>query len=346
MDEIKRLRDLSARLTGNDIDEDAITLWQPIDQQSNRIYSIKFDNFHWIAKVFLKPAEFDDAPRREYAAMQLLSPLDIAPQPIHYAHQNETQNPIVIYEFMAGQMWDRYRPSRDELQQLAHIWNQMTRMPVENLWLSRGMDRTAQQVAEQFEYSFQEYARWAEVNFPQGKETASILQEIGKTYAPIVERVFAMEPVLCFSRADPRFANVIQRPDHRLGMIDWEDSGLRDVARDIADIMAHPNQEDLVSREDWQAFIEPILAERRQYDPEIDQRVHLYQAVFPLFWLSGLIAYGIRRWHRQGLRDWTINTMDPNQRLRRYLARVMSWDNQAFDDALQSVGELEFFDVP
>jgi thiamine kinase-like enzyme len=28
-----------------------------------------------------------------------------------------------------------------------------------------------------------------------------------------------------FCRADPRFANVITRPDGRLAMVDWEDSG-------------------------------------------------------------------------------------------------------------------------
>lgn len=345
MHDIEVLRRLVMRLAQVELNDNQISLWQPIEQQSNHIYRIRFDNEHWIAKVFLKPAEFDDAPRREFAAMRLLSPFDIAPQPIHYEKHDGDQKPIVIYEFMQGEMWDRYAPAADELQQLAHVWLRMNSAPVDDLWLSRGMERTGEQVAEQFAARFQQYANWAAIHFPEGRLAAEYLRKIAERRLEVIDELFQVKPALCFSRADPRFANVIRRPDQRLGMIDWEDSGLRDAARDVADIMAHPNQEDLLSWEDWQAFLEPYFAERRQVDPDIEKRVHLYNAVFPLFWLSGLLTHGIRRWEAEGLAGWTINTMNPNERLRRYLARAMAWPEMEFENELDEVEEVVFFDV-
>src|SRR5262249_11985097 len=135
---------------------------------------------------------------------------------------------------------------------------------VEDLWLSRGMERTGEEIAMQFATSFQMYAEWTEVNFPQGHRAASYLQKLIEQRLGLVDKLFGMKAVSCFSRADPRFANVIGRPEQRLGMIDWEDSGLRDVARDVADILVHPNQEDLLSWNEWQAFLEPYFAERRK----------------------------------------------------------------------------------
>lgn len=345
MTEVEILHNLVAKLTNVTLNNGQISLWKPTEHQSNRIYRIQFDSEQWIAKVFLNPDEFDDAPRREYETMQLLTPLDIAPQPIHYEKHTDTQKPIVIYEFMQGEMWDRHIPTSDKLQQLANLWLQMNRVPVENLWLSRGMERTGEKIAEQFVDRFQNYADWATVNFPEGQRAATYLQNIAEKRMKVVDTLFQMNPNLCFSRADPRFANIIQRPDNRLGMIDWEDSGLRDVARDIADIIVHPNQEDLLSWEDWQAFLELYYKERRKVDPQIEMRVHLYNAIFPLFWLSGLVTYGVRRWQNDELRDWTVNTMNPNQRLQRYLARAMAYPKMDFEAELKEVEGLQFFDL-
>jgi len=346
MNEIEILQNLVEELSNTRLTEGQISLWQPIQQQSNRIYRIQFNDVQWIAKVFLKPAEFDDAPRREYDTMQLLLPLDIAPRPIHYEEHNGNQHPIVIYEFMQGDMWNRTTPTRANLQQLADLWIQMNQVSVENLWLSRGMERTGEQIAEEFVARFQNYADWTEIHFPEGRRAAMYLQDIAKKRLILFNDLFALEPPLCFSRADPRFANIIQRPNNCLGMIDWEDSGLRDVARDIADIIVHPNQEDLVSWEDWQAFLQPYFAERRKVDVDIERRVHLYQGVFPLFWLSGLVTYGIRQWKsNHDLSRWNVNTMNPNHRLRRYLARAMAYPKMDFEDELKEIEGLQFFDL-
>ena len=154
-----------------------------------------------------------------------------------------------------------------------------------------------------------------------------------------------MKMPLSFSRADPRFANVIRRPHQALGMIDWEDSGMRDAARDIADLLSHPNQEDLLSWEAWQAFLEPYLAEQRRLDAEIEKRLHYYNAAFPLFWLSGLMSLGLRLWETGRLEGWVINEMNPNERLRRYLARVIAWPSMEYELHLEAVGDYEFFDL-
>jgi aminoglycoside/choline kinase family phosphotransferase len=130
---------------------------------------------------------------------------------------------------------------------------------------------------------------------------------------------------LCFCRADARFANVIRRPDGRLGLVDWEDSGLRDPARDVADLLTHPNQEDLVAPEAWDSFLQPYLAGRAAVDPQLARRVQLYLAIFPLYWLATLLGRGMRLAAADGLDGWTVNGLPANVRLRRYLARALAW---------------------
>jgi hypothetical protein len=54
----------------------------PLAHHSNRLIDAWSGGQHLIVKEFLKPDEFDGAPAREYRALQLLAPLDIAPQPV------------------------------------------------------------------------------------------------------------------------------------------------------------------------------------------------------------------------------------------------------------------------
>lgn len=345
MNMIENLKHLISFLTGETIADEHLLLWKPTEYQSNDTYRVQLQNELWIAKVFLKPEEFDDAPRREYETMQLLSPLDIAPRPIHYQKHKDGQKPIVIYEFMAGEMWDRNKPTASELGQLAELWIQMNQVSVEDLWLSRGMERKGEQIAEQFTARFNDYVEWAKINFPEGKRAAAYLQDVAKKRMKIIDQIFDINPPMCFSRADPRFANIIGRPNNRVGMIDWEDAGLRDVARDIADIVVHPNQEDLLSWEEWQAFLDPYFTAQRKVDPNIEMRVQLYHAIFPLFWLSGLVTYGIRLWNSGGHDSWAVNKMNPNLRLRRYLARAIAYPKMEFERELKEIEDLRFFDV-
>jgi hypothetical protein len=148
--------------------------------------------------------------------------------------------------------------------------------------------------------------------------------------------------VLTRSRPDARFANIIARPDGRLGLVDWEDSGLRDSAREIADLLMHPNQEDLLDWDAWQPFLTAYTRSRRG-DPGFERRVQGCLGIFPVFWLGLLLADGMRRIADGNFDGWLINEMDPNARLRRYLARAQALPDPDPTVALLRLGDMRFF---
>jgi len=186
-------------------------------------------------------------------------------------------------------MWNRRCPSALELAQLAKVWLRMNEIPTNGLWASRGLTRTVAEMDAMFRANFQMYADWASVEFPSGKRAVDLCFELLARQRAVMEDIAARTPYLCFCRADPRFANVIARPDGRLAMVDWEDSGLRDPSRDLADLLTHPNQEDLLTFDEWQAFLEPYLSVRSRFDTEIKERMRFYLRIFPLFWLSSIL---------------------------------------------------------
>jgi thiamine kinase-like enzyme len=144
---------------------------------------------------------------------------------------------------------------------------------------------------------------------------------------------------------DPRFANVIQRPDGHITLVDWEDSGLLDPASGIACLLTHPNQEDLLTAAQWSAFLRPYLATRSQVDPILSQRLELWCGGFSIFWLGQLLVEGVAR-HRTGRLDrWRVNDMPANLRLRRYLARALAWPESDLAPRLTQLAGLTFFDA-
>ena len=310
----------------------------PLDFQSNRLYDLRVSGQHWIVKEFLHAAEWQEAPRREFRALELLAALDIAPRPVFY---DPALGPIVIYNYMPGEMWDRRRLTAGDLARLADLWLKINDIPTEGVPPSRGMDRTAAEIEAGIRTGLQTYADWTRTEFPAGERAADLCLELFAERRCVIREIFDRRPLLCFCRADPRFANVIARLDGRLGMVDWEDSGLRDPARDLADLMCHPNQEDLLSSEEWGAFLEPYLRVRSRFDDEIGERMELYLGIFPLFWLSVLLRQGIQRASAGKLAGWKINHLPANERLRRYLHRGLTWRNV---DANIS-NHVEFFPV-
>jgi hypothetical protein len=320
-----------------------ISLRQPLSYQSNRLYDIWVADQHWIAKEYLKPDEFGESPRREFDALNKLLLLDIAPKPIHFAPHNDSHNPIVIYDYMEGDMWDRYSPTAEEMGQLADVWQKMNNITADVAWTSRGQERTFESIYAQFQSHLQRYDDWVSSDFRAGEKAIALCWQICDESRPYVDELAEHDPHLLFCRADPRFANVIRRPDGRLGMVDWEDSGLRDAARDITDMMAHPNQEDLVLPAQWDDFLRPYLATIGDRDPHIRQRIQLYHALTPLFWLGLLLNALVNRPTIQGFDGWEINGMPAQQRLRRYLARSLAYPNADFSRQLSSVRVVQFF---
>jgi len=316
----------------------------PLDHQSNRLYDAWADGRHLILKEYLKPQEFAEAPAREFHALELMAPLDIAPRPILIRAQPELPlGPLVIYEYMEGDMWDRQRPATADLAALAEVWLRMHAVQQEDPWLSRGHERPLAVVWAHLNARLQASVARISTLSDEGREAANLcaaaLDRCGVTVRELVDH----DPPLCFCRADARFANVIRRPDGRLGLVDWEDSGLWDPARDVADLLTHPNQEDVLSPDEWQAFLHPYLASRDAVDPRIHRRIHLYLAIFPLYWLATLLDQGLRLTDAGQLTGWTINELPANVRLRRYLARALAWPAADVTDQLAALGDLRFF---
>ena len=97
------LTTIMAKATGLSSSEVDVSLRPPLEHQSNRLYDVRAGDRHLIAKEFLKPNEWQDAPRREFKALELLASLDIAPQPVaHIQPHSQAHKPIVVYEFMEG----------------------------------------------------------------------------------------------------------------------------------------------------------------------------------------------------------------------------------------------------
>lgn len=302
-----------------------IAVRRPLDHQSNRLYDVRAAGRHLILKEYLKPDEFREAPLREYRALELLAPLDIAPRPILLLPESHPPlGPLVAYEYVDGEMWNRRRPTSADLEALAGVWLRMHTVAVEGLWLSRGQERPLTESWTRLVSRLQAYIDWTDATSREGGEVANLCRTMIERCAVAVGELAAYSPPLCFCRADPRFANVIGRPDGRLALVDWEDSGLRDPARDVADLLTHANQEDLLSARDWHAFLEPYLAVRGTIDPHLSRRLHLYLAVFPIFWLVTLLDQGMRLSGAAQLEGWSVNGLPAEVRLRRYAARALA----------------------
>jgi len=317
-----------------------ITPRTPLEIQSNALYDVHVGGRHLIAKLFLKADELTVAPAREYGALQLLAPYALAPTPVFY---DPTVAPVVVYEYLAGEMWDRRKPMAPQLARLAELWLTLHRLPTAGLWLARGWEKPAAEVVMSFRQRFDHYAVWADRHFPPGKAGVERCYALLEQVPSVMGQLTASAPPLCFCRSDPRFANVIERPDGRLAYVDWEDCGLRDPARDLADLLTHPNQEDLLTWAEWQAFLQPYGAGRLAVDPTVQERLHHYLLIFPLFWLSLCTTIGVTLAETNQIAGWQINGLPANVRLRRYLARALAWPATDFSQSLAQLATLPFF---
>lgn len=327
-----------AKIIGVKSTELQVSLRKPLDFQSNLLYDIRGSNLHFIAKEYLKPDELTVAPLREYKALQLLSSFDIAPQPVFFEPDIA---PIVVYKYMDGEMWDRRPVSAANLSNLVDVWLKINSVSVD--WISRGSERTLQAIGEELRQRLTDYLEWSSTEFVPGQRAAEMCLHLLENRDKIIKELSENTPILYFCRSDPRFANVIQRPNGRLGLVDWEDSGLRDPAREVVDLLTHPNQEDLLCWNEWQVFVQPYINARQKMDREISRRLHLYLAVYPLFWLTILLKQGIKFASEGQLAGWISNDLPGNIRLRRYLARALAWPNMEYESTLEELESLEFF---
>jgi hypothetical protein len=80
-------------------------------------------------------------------------------------------------------------------------------------------------------------------------------------------------------------------------------------------------------------------------DGEVASRARLYLAIFPLFWLNIIIRRGMRLASDGQLANWKVNGLPGNERLRRYLARALSWPEMDYRRTLEDLRAVEFFPV-
>jgi hypothetical protein len=343
----ERLIETVAHLGGYAPAELRVELRTPLEHQSNRLYDAWAGGRHLLVKEYLKPEEFSTAPLHEHRSLELLAPFDVAPQPVGVELEHAPEvGPIVVYEYLDGEMWDRRKPSAARLAALADVWLTVHSVPTDQLWEARGIRSVAQRYGR-FRQSFRELQTWTEATYPAGTAGVALCLDVLGRRAPVVEELDTLlerRPVRrYFCRSDARFANVIDRPDGRLGLVDWEDSGLRDPAREVSDLMFAANQEDLLSSDDWPAFLTPYLSVQAPGDPLLRRRIHLYAAIYPLCWLALLFEIGLERARNGTLSSWTVNGLPADVRLRRYLARALAWPDPDFRSQLAELGDLRLF---
>lgn len=331
-----QVRKAAACATACSPEELTIRLRPSMEHQANRVYDVWAMGTHLIAKEFLKDDE-PNAPLNEHRALQLVQPLDIAPRPVFY---DLAVGPVVVYEFLEGTMWDRRAPSPTELVSLAEAWLRLNALPQEELWLARGQGRPWTEMVSRLGAPLEAYAAWVEVARPSRKAVARLCLRTQQRMLAAAAPLIGDDVPLRFCRSDPRFANVIARPSGQLGLVDWEDSGLRDPARETADLLTHANQEDLIAPVARQAFLERY---RPSQDDAFERRLRGYLAVFPVFWLGLILRDGLARVQNGTIDGWLINGVPAEHRLQRYLARCQVWPDLEFDAALANLTDVKFF---
>jgi aminoglycoside phosphotransferase (APT) family kinase protein len=321
-----------------------IRLRGPLPHQSNRLYDLYFEGQRYIVKEYLKEEEFNEAAPREYRSLRLMAPLGLAPQPVSfYPGSDSFARPLVVYEYMAGRMWDRDKPSSRDLAELAKTWLLMNAAESDPHWPSRS-DRFPFRVLGRLEESAGDYAAYCEDEYREVLHIADQVMALLELRKVDLQELDKMEAPRCFSRADPRFANIIERPDGRLGMVDWEDSGWVDPALDLADLLTHPNQEDLLDWVEWGAFLRPYEQAREALgDRTFQRRRHLYMGLLTLFRLIVLLKMGVERTKTGELAGWKINGLPANERLQRYLLKAAQWPEMEIDPGPDPADRIHFF---
>jgi hypothetical protein len=121
----------------------------------------------------VKPDEFREAPVRAFRALELLAPLDIAPRPVLLQPEPVSPlGPVVVYEFMDGEMWDRRRPTAAGLAALADVWLRMHAVSQEGLWTSHGHERSFAEIGAHWHARLQAYCAWVDADFREGRRAA------------------------------------------------------------------------------------------------------------------------------------------------------------------------------
>ena len=314
-----------------------VQLRPPLAIQSNNLYDVFGPNQRLIAKEYLNGDELPAAPTREFLSLQLLSPYDIAPQPLFF---DLAMGSVVLYEFMSGEMWPERLPNPAMLTGLAESWLIMRRLGADGLWASRGLE-TLPQLVSNTGKRLQTYLDWAEqqagLTTAFATESRHLLQRAAAAHKQLTDRPIPHY----FCRSDPRFANLLHRPDGRIGMVDWEDAGLHDPAYAIGGFFSHANQEHLLTTTERTIFLDAYRAGlAAAEDPDLPGRVTLYERLLAIAWLALLLGAGC---DRPDHTDWRVHNMPVNAKLHRFRVRALSDSYTEFEQKLTALAPIQFF---
>ena len=118
-------------------------------------------------------------------------------------------------------MWDRRIPSATELGDLAELWLRFHSFHTYGLWMARGSAGSWPDIVARLRTRLEAYARWADRRSSQSRLVARMcLEALERCVTAVAPLIRTEAPPLCFCRSDTRFANVIARPDGRLGLVD------------------------------------------------------------------------------------------------------------------------------
>ncbi|MBX7213820.1 MAG: aminoglycoside phosphotransferase family protein [Thermoflexales bacterium] len=323
-----------------------MTAIAPLAHQSSTLYDVRLRGERLIAKEFRKPAELYDAPLREAYALSSLDALDVAPRLMGWVPAGALaagQWPVVVYRRMEGEMWDRRAPTPADMAALATLWLTVHRPAPDGTPRARGLWQGAGQMIDRSVAIMERYGHWARSACPEARPAADLLARAAAKAQGVISTLRTAPHRALYTRTDPRFANIIRRPDGRLGMVDWEDCGISDPAEGIADLRTGPNQEDLLTADAWAAFRDPVMSALSAQDAGLAERVKGYELATSLLWLDWICEHILAQAKAGPVRDWMMNTLPGEVRARRYLARALAWPDGDLDAALAEVREMRFY---
>src|SRR3569833_3129310 len=156
---------------GREPRSDEIVLRPPDTHQRNRNYDVWLEGGeHHIAKEYLLASKPDSA-WKEYQALRIVEPLDIAPRPLFF---DPAVGPVVVYAFLEGAMWDRRKPGPAELETLADVWIRLHDVPPDGKWMATGQARAWDDVLADLHAPIAAYAAWARQNKQAQREAARL----------------------------------------------------------------------------------------------------------------------------------------------------------------------------
>lgn len=301
------------------------SLRKPRGYQTHTLFDVTAPGKHWIAKRYTLQDGQDDAPAREFEALKMVASLDIAPQPVWFDGAA-----LVVYEFMPGEVWDRKTATPDEMRALAQTWLRVGRVDAASVGASTLFRRLQDPSGRARCPDVSLYAQWASQR-PHTRRAGELCAAAAARAHAAWDELAQFPARLRFCKCDPRFGNVLARPNGLIGLTDWEDCGLQDPAIEIADLFTAPNQEDLLAPQAKKALLDAL----REWDEDgaLARRVALYETVLLGTWFPVLMRVGLRRFADGALADWEINGMPYAGRLQRLLSRALGHE----------VGEVVFF---